>query len=408
MSELNTKRFANLQNEFHEERIVIVGAGIVGSAVASYLSERSEAQLILIDRSLDILLGSTGHAPGFVGQLNQDRVLTALAKESVSAYTRLPGAFETTGALEIASSEDAARILNQRLKLALNAGLPAQMVDARQAASLAPSFVRETRTTAALHFLSDGIAQASCITSAFREEAKNRGVITIEADVMRIDQQQGAVSGVETSLGRLSCTSIVLATGIWTSSLLSGLSHNLPIVPVAHPYVRGPHRMMRPSQSPFVRWPEAHIYARDHGEFDGLGSYDHLPVSVQDLGQSAIGEWPKMFDQILQSAYSILPDSKLFEGGKPFNGIFSMTPDNLPFVGAIDGFRGLWVGSAIWVTHAAACARVLADLMTGKTVDVALSKPLQPNRFDGQNEIVLRDESLRRYNDIYRSGKGSD
>lgn len=42
------------------------------------------------------------------------------------------------------------------------------------------------------------------------------------------------------------------------------------------------------------------------------------------------------------------------------NGVFAMTPDNLPLLGPVADVPGLWVAEAIWVTYAAGAADALA------------------------------------------------
>ena len=92
MSELNHEIFCDLQQQPGSDRTVIIGGGIVGSALAYYLSrDSSSSQVVLIDASQSNPQGSTAFAPGFVGQLNSISHLTKVAKESVEAYSKIPG-----------------------------------------------------------------------------------------------------------------------------------------------------------------------------------------------------------------------------------------------------------------------------------------------------------------------------
>ncbi len=67
------------------------------------------------------------------------------------------------------------------------------------------------------------------------------------------------------------------------------------------------------------------------------------------------------------------------------------------------GLQGVFVASAIWVTHAAGCAKLLADVIENKVreQDEWLVKELDVNRFDGAEWSELERKALSTYNDIY-------
>lgn len=70
---------------------------------------------------------------------------------------------------------------------------------------------------------------------------------------------------------------VVGCTGYSTGTLLASLR----IVPVAHRYAYTAQRSeLRENKAAFVRYPEAHLYARDHSLQDGIGSYGHDPIAV--------------------------------------------------------------------------------------------------------------------------------
>ncbi|ORY88497.1 FAD dependent oxidoreductase [Leucosporidium creatinivorum] len=383
----------------HPSRIVVVGAGIVGA----HLAQQPSSQIVVLDRSLTPLLGSTGHAPGFVGQLNSILTLTELAKRSVSFYRTVEGGFQVVGGLEVAETEEAVEVLKERLQLAQDAGLEGKIITPGEAKKLSPSFIDEDKTKAALFFPTDGTARADILTATARKKAEKLGALFIEADVVEVRIKEGIAEGVETTSGFVSASKVIITTGIWASQTL----RHLPVLPVAHPYIHSLPRDPLPGPpSPFVRWPASHVYARDHGDCSGLGSYDHPPVAEDKLGAEAIGQWRPDFERVLAEAYERLPEASraMFTGGKAFNGIFSTTPDNLPLIGKVS--EGLYACVAVWVTHAAASAEVLAGLLDGKgrEGDEELLKVLDPKRFEGRDVAELRKLSFRAYNDIYNRG----
>jgi len=413
----STATIASLQTQEAPCRIVIAGAGIVGSALAHYLSLRTTSEIVVFDRSLSIQNGSTGHAPGFVGQLNESNTLTTLAKESVQAYRDIPDGFASCGGLEVATTEQGLEHLRTRLSLAHEHNLPASILAAEETVGLAPDFIRHDQAVGGLHFPSDGTANALRISTAFRSNAESRGVRFLEAELTGVVlSSSGSIRGVETSLAPLPCTSLVLATGIWTSHLIRvmGLDSGtpIPIIPVAHPYMYSRTRAPRHKTAPFIRWPESQIYARDHGPFDGLGSYSHAPAPIDDLASTAlVPNLPDTFAAALETGAAHLPDESVFAdprtAANAINGIFAITPDNLPLLGPVAAVPGLYLAAAIWVTHAAGCARVLADALVGTVsngvADEDILAALRPERFEQVEEAELRERALENYNHIYKS-----
>lgn len=433
----STVSISDLNANPSSQRIFIVGGGIVGAALAFYLSKANgDHHIVLLDRSLQKLLGSTGHAPGFVGQLNESPVLTRLAQDTVAEYISIPGGFNTVGGLELASTPTGVQTLRSRCEKARAAGLSAEMIPPKDAAALAPDFIDPETVTTGLHFPSDGTANAQVITSYFTQEARARGVDFLETAVTGFtkkdgnDKKPGEMAAIRTANGDISLagSTVILATGIWTSSITGSpgpekeasiTKFPVPIIPVAHPYTFTAPRPARTGKPyPFVRWPEHHVYARDHGDRDGLGSYDHAPLELSP-GHTAIGTWPSSFDQVLSEATSHLKngraflaqgredDSDPFEAKEPFNGIFSVTPDNLPLAGRVSDVSNLWLCAAIWVTTAAGTAKLIArEVLRGSqdgisAGDEEVLKALDPERFQGVEAEVLTTQALERYNNIY-------
>lgn len=76
----------------------------------------------------------------------------------------------------------------------------------------------------------------------------------------------------------------------------------------------------------------------------------------------------------------------------------------MPLAGAISQIPGLYVAAAVWITHAAGVARLVADIVAGKELnseDEALKKAFDPTRLVTEDLSVLKEKALGTYNDIY-------
>src|SRR6201999_3184278 len=100
-------------------RVVIIGAGIVGSAIADELTERGWTEVTVLDQGdLFTTGGSTSHAPGLVFQTTPNRTMTEFAKYTVAKYSALTldgeWCFRQLGGLEIATTDERLRELRRR------------------------------------------------------------------------------------------------------------------------------------------------------------------------------------------------------------------------------------------------------------------------------------------------------
>lgn len=169
--------------------------------------------MVLIDRSLDPLQESTDHAPGFVGQLNQDSSLCRLAVSSVNAYCDIPEAFDRVGGLEIATTDEEAKNLQSRLNLAHAADLKAEIISAETAVALAPHFVRSDSIKAALHFPDDGTARTDVITTSFRAKAKANDTLFLKCLTLKIIfNAHNDIIELQTGLGVITASNVIFAT----------------------------------------------------------------------------------------------------------------------------------------------------------------------------------------------------
>src|SRR5690348_16171542 len=69
-------------------RVVIIGGGVGGAAIAYHLAARGERDVLLLERS-ELTSGSTFHSAGLVGQLRSSLPLTQMMMDSVELYREL-------------------------------------------------------------------------------------------------------------------------------------------------------------------------------------------------------------------------------------------------------------------------------------------------------------------------------
>lgn len=100
-------------------RVVIIGAGVVGAALADEISARGWTEVTVVDQGpLPATGGSSSHAPGLVFQTNSSKTMTELARYTVEKLCSLDvdgkPCFLQVGGLEVATTPERLTELRRR------------------------------------------------------------------------------------------------------------------------------------------------------------------------------------------------------------------------------------------------------------------------------------------------------
>ena len=392
-------------------KIVVIGAGIVGTALADELTARGCTDVTLVDRGpLFATGGSTSHAPGLVFQTNPSKTMTAFARYTVEKFASLdhPGGwtFNPVGGLEVATTPERWADLHRKAGWAQSWGIEGRLVDPDECVAMHPLIDRD-RILGGFHTPKDGLAKALRAAEAQARRAEARGAtLRPHTEVLGVVESRGRVAGVRTADGVLDADIVVCAAGFWGAQLARQVGLVLPLVPMAHQYARtgqlaelvGRNDERTEAALPILRHQDQDLYFREHIDRLGIGSYSHkpMPVDMSTLLVDTAGEaMPSMlpfteedFEPAWRASVELLPalhDSKVEEA---FNGIFSFTPDGLSIMGEHRELDGFWVAEAVWVTHSAGVAKATAEWI-----------------LDGAPSIDVHECDLYRFEDVARSPK---
>jgi len=373
------------EDPMSQPRVVVIGAGVVGCALADELTERGWSDVTVVDQGpLFTAGGSSSHAPGLVFQTNASKTMTDFARYTVaklSAVT-LDGqwCYRQVGGLELATTPARWDDLSRKQGLARSWGVSgAELLSPEQCAARHP-LVDPTQVLGGLYVPSDGLAKAVRACAAQARRAIDRGARFLAGHkVTGIAHAGGRVSGVETSHGLLPADIVVSCAGFWGPQLGRMVGLEVPLVPLAHQYARtgqvpalvGVNDEELEASRPILRHQDQDLYYREHGDRIGIGSYGHrpMPVRIEDVLDpddapvmpSVLPFTEEDFAPAWEQSQQLLPslqETKLEEG---INGIFSFTPDGFPLMGEHRDLGGFWVAEAVWVTHSAGVARAMAE-----------------------------------------------
>jgi glycine cleavage system aminomethyltransferase T/glycine/D-amino acid oxidase-like deaminating enzyme len=361
-----------------EPRVVIIGAGIVGCALADELTRRGRRAVTVLDQGpLFETGGSTSHAPGLVFQTNPVKAMAEFAAYTVRKYSAL-GAYDAVGGLELAVAPERLAELHRRQGWATSWGIEARVLDPAECARLHP-LVDPERVLGGLYVPSDGLARAVDAARAQAAAARERGAAFHgNRAVLDLAIEDGRVTGVVTADGAVPADIVVCCAGIWGPRVARMAGVTLPLTPLAHqlawtdpiPALAGATpQASTEAAHPILRHQGADLYFRERRDRLAIGNYGHrpLPVPPGDLGTTAIHAFTEDdFTEAWRETRWLFPavrDAKIGEG---INGLFSFTPDGLPLMGPAPEVEGFWVAEAVWITHSAGVARTVAEWMTGE------------------------------------------
>jgi len=223
--------------------IVVVGAGIVGCAVAYELARRGASVQIVDDRPAG--MGATQASAGVLApylEARENGPLLALTARSldlfdsfierVSTGSGASVAYRRSGTIEVALHEESMARLRQSAEWLSARGVAAEVLDAQATRGEEPRLTGDV--TGGLLIAAHGYVAAGELTRALASAARRHGAQLIEhGRVRRIARGAGGDLKVETERGSLTGNGVVLAAGSWSGQIdIDGVRPTVPVRPV--------------------------------------------------------------------------------------------------------------------------------------------------------------------------------
>src|SRR5947209_16882451 len=197
-------------------RVVIIGGGVGGAAIAYHLAQLGEPDVVLLERS-ELTSGSTFHSAGLVGQLRGTLTLTRLMMESVALYRGLDCGWVECGGIRLACLPEREQEVLRQVAWAKTFGLPLELLSPEEARSRFPPMVTDG-VRCASYLPTDGYLDPSLLTMALIEGARGGGCRAYtHARVTGIVVGDGRVRGVETEWGPIEAEVVVNAGGMYAA-----------------------------------------------------------------------------------------------------------------------------------------------------------------------------------------------
>lgn len=347
--------------------VAIVGAGIIGLAIAFELAGRG-ANVCIFDRGEPARAASWA-AAGMLAPRSEympDAHTRRLCEESLALYPGFVNDVRESGAIDphlrldgiVHAAYDMAQFakLEKRAAELRDDGCEAEMLTRDQTVLEEPALARGV--LGALLVRGEGQIDNRRLGRALLEACRSRGVrvhtalpsLSIEFDVRR-------VLGIRTPLGYRAAGAVVNAAGAWAASL-AGVPADC--VPPVRP-VKGqmlalgipPRYMRRP-----IWVPGAYLVPRPDGRL-------LIGATVEEASDVAVT--PRGLNQLLQAATTALPALADFPITETWAGLRPGTPDERPFIGPTsrDGFFLATGHYRNGILLAPKTAKIVADEIAG-------------------------------------------
>jgi glycine oxidase ThiO len=362
-------------------KVIVVGAGIAGCAIAYELARRGATVQVVDSRApgRGATFASAGILAPAVEGHNAD--LLHLTSCSLAAYddfirrVRLDSGIDVdyarTGTLQVAfTSEQAAVLAESAARLR---GIAHSLLDGAATRALEPNV--STDVIAGLHLPTQGYVSAEQLVSALVQAAVSRGATIVNGRVDRIEETPNGAAAI-TARERLDADALVIATGSWSVPTAPALSERSeskgPVKPIRGQLLH--LRVDEPIASSVLWGPDCYIVPwRDRTALVG--------ATVEDVG---FDESPTVegVRSLLTAAVSVAP---VLDGARFLEvrvGLRPKTPDELPAIGRSSTMHHVFYAIGLYrngVLLAPLTATMVADLVLDRREHPDLAR-VRPDR----------------------------
>lgn len=366
--------------------VLIIGGGVIGLTIARTLARRGVTKVIVAEKN-EFGREASWAAGGILApQVETDkdddffrlacasRNLYRVFAESLQSETGVDVQLDTTGTLHVAFTEAEAAELRNRLTWQRAQGLAVEWLEGDAARKLEPALSANVRC--ALRFPHDFQIENRRLVDALLIANERLGVrLCRDCEALSLTIENGRVAGAESSKGRFSASSVVLAAGAWTSSIVSATKlPQIEIIPV-----RGQMLCFEPPK-PIAR----HVIYSARGYLIPRADGRLLAGSTsEEVGfEKRVTE--KGVNAIRSLAVEIAPALKSWSIIDSWAGFRPRAKDGLPILGPTRRVAGLFYATGHYrngILLAPITGELIAEaILSGANPPMLL--PFLPDRFD--------------------------
>lgn len=350
--------------------IIIIGGGIVGNGIAYHLSERKEAEVLVIDKAFP-LSGTSGSTQAWVWVHNKTPTwygeFSMYSAELYPYLARKIGDVEyhRTGGLSPFFSEADRERAERMAEAQAKVGIQVKVLTRDEVLAIEPAFSPDI--TGATYSRIDGNVNPFRVVELYMKAAKNNGInYSFYNRVVQIDKV-GDKYTITSEKGTFTTKKLVLSGGPWSKELgkLAGIH-----VPIKQ--VRGQIIITEPL-APLLNHTISSMRQANNGEV-------LIGYSMEEVGYNRSSTL-EVIQETANLAVRFVPALAKANIVRSFSGIRAMPEDGLPIIGEVPGHDNLYV----------------AAMHSGVTLSPLVGTLMTELMLDGESSMSLEPYSIQRF-----------
>jgi len=322
-------------------QVIIIGGGVHGLSTAYHLTKRGLTDVLVLEKEPQLASGSTGLSAGGIRQQFSTEVNVRMSQYSVQRFERFkeemeadPG-FCQVGYLFLLSAPEEVALFQESVALQNRLGVGTEWLSPAKVETRWPFFNVDDLLAAAYN-ATDGYGDPYSVAMGYAHQARRLGArILTQVEVTDIDVVNGRVRGVQTTDGLIATEAVVNTSGPYAHLVGRMASVDLP----AHPcrrqvFATAPFPQI-PRDTPMTIDFHYNWYFRPEGPgiITGMSKLDHPPGFDLTVDK----EWMvKVIEHGIHRA-PIFEQARIM---RSWAGLYSVTPDSQPIMGAVPGLEG--------------------------------------------------------------------
>ncbi|MGG4168160.1 glycine oxidase ThiO [Rossellomorea vietnamensis] len=348
--------------------VLIVGGGVIGCSILYQLSKRGK-KVLLIEKN-QLASRASGAAAGMLGvqtELKGGSPLYRLAQKSRNMYpvlaqelkevTGMDIEYVENGMIKMAWTEEEAQSFVS-VASQTDEGEGVEWLSPLKLSAFEPYLSKQA--TGGLFIPRDGNVSAPKLTEALGLASVRLGADVKEyTDVYDFIVEGSRISGVQTSVGPLYASEIIVAGGAWSQSLLERIGVTIHSYPVKGECFSVKYSRKLVERTIFTEG--CYIVPKVGGRFL-IGATEHAHTFDETISVSGMMN-------LMKKATDILPNLIDTDWEKAWSGIRPQTEGGLPIIGRSERWEGLSIATGHYrngILLAPVTGIMMADLMEGK------------------------------------------